>query len=203
MGVALFPHERYDGPRTISPRQHDRRGDLPLARIAPRSANGFSFRKQHPIGPYTVDFYCSRLHLAVEVDGGQHAEQRKQADDRRTQWLAEKGVTVVRYWNNDVLSNLEGVLSDLVAHIERLVQAEATSLPPPPPFTAARGDRRRTWLGRSGRCRNTASLRRGGGAGGGAPCFLPPPKEGGGVGGGARPQATQLMERADPHPLCS
>ncbi|GKQ55852.1 endonuclease domain-containing protein [Bradyrhizobium sp. Ce-3] len=91
--------------------------------------NGFSFRKQHPIGPYTVDFYCSRLHLAVEVDGGQHAEQRKQADDRRTQWLAEKGVMVVRYWNNDVLSNLEGVLSDLVAHIERLAQAEATPTP--------------------------------------------------------------------------
>ena len=91
--------------------------------------NGFSFRKQHPIGPYTVDFYCSQLRLAVEVDGGQHAEQRKQADDRRTHWLAEKGVTVVRYWNNDVLSNLEGVLSDLVTHMERLAQAEATPTP--------------------------------------------------------------------------
>lgn len=94
--------------------------------------HGFSFRKQHPIGPYTVDFYCSRLHLAVEVDGGQHAEQRKRADDRRTLWLAEKGVTVVRYWNNDVLSNLEGVLSDLVAHIERLAQAARTPTPPLP-----------------------------------------------------------------------
>jgi very-short-patch-repair endonuclease len=91
--------------------------------------NGFSFRKQHPIGPYTVDFYCSRLRLAVEVDGGQHAEQRKHADDRRTQWLAEKGVTVVRYWNNDVLSNLEGVLSDLVAHVEGLAHAAATPTP--------------------------------------------------------------------------
>ncbi|WP_426441953.1 endonuclease domain-containing protein [Bradyrhizobium genosp. P] len=88
--------------------------------------NGFSFRKQHPIGPYTLDFYCSRLRLAVEVDGGQHAEQRKQADDRRTAWLAEKGATVVRYWNNDVLSNLEGVLSDLLAHMERLSQAATT-----------------------------------------------------------------------------
>ena len=94
--------------------------------------NGLSFRKQHPIGPYTVDFYCSRLRLAIAVDGGQHAEQRKQADDRRTQWLAEKGVTVVRYWNNDVLSNLEGVLSDLLAHMERLSQAAATPTPPLP-----------------------------------------------------------------------
>jgi very-short-patch-repair endonuclease len=91
--------------------------------------NGLSFRKQYPIGPYTVDFCCSRLRLAVEVDGGQHAEQRKQADDRRTQWLAEKGVTVVRHWNNDVLSNLEGVLSDLLAHTERLSLAAATPTP--------------------------------------------------------------------------
>ena len=91
--------------------------------------NGFSFRRQHPLGLYTLDFYCSRLRLAVEVNGGQHAEERKQADDRRTQWLAEKGVTVVRYWNNEVLSNLEGVLGDLLAHTERLSQAVTTPSP--------------------------------------------------------------------------
>jgi very-short-patch-repair endonuclease len=102
--------------------------------------NGFSFRKQHPIGPYTVDFYCSRLRLAVEVDGGQHADQRKKSDDRRTRWLAEKGVTVVRYWNNDVLSNLEGVLSDLVAHTERLAQAATTPTPTLPLSGGGRTD---------------------------------------------------------------
>ncbi len=102
--------------------------------------NGLSFRKQHPIGPYTVDFYCSRLRLAVEVDGGQHAEQRKQADDRRTQWLAEKGITVVRYWNNDVLSNLEGVPSDLLGHTERLAQAVATPTPTLPLSGGGRTD---------------------------------------------------------------
>ena len=88
--------------------------------------NGFSFRRQHPIGSFTVDFYCSKLRLAVEVDGGQHAQLRKQADDRRTAWLAETGITVVRYWNNDVLSNLDGVLSDLLAHTEKLAQAAPT-----------------------------------------------------------------------------
>jgi len=102
--------------------------------------NGFSFRKQRPIGPYTVDFYCSRRDLAIEVDGGQHAEERKQADDRRTRWLAEKGVTVVRYWNNDVLSNLEGVLSDLLAHIERLAQAATTPTPTLPLSGGGRTD---------------------------------------------------------------
>jgi very-short-patch-repair endonuclease len=91
--------------------------------------NGLSFRRQHPVGPYTLDFYCPRLRLAVEVDGGQHAELRKEADDRRTQWLAEKGVTVVRYWNNDVLSNMAGVLSDLLALTERLAPAATTPSP--------------------------------------------------------------------------
>ena len=91
--------------------------------------NGLHFRRQHPIGPFIVDFYCPSLRLAVEVDGGQHAEQVKQADDRRTRWLADKGVVVVRYWNNDVLSNLEGVLSDLVRHAERRAQAEKTASP--------------------------------------------------------------------------
>ena len=89
--------------------------------------NGLHFRRQHPVGPFTLDFYCPSLRLAVEVDGGQHAEQRKQADDRRTRRLAEKGVMVVRYWNNDVLSNLEGVLSDLLRHAERLAQAATPS----------------------------------------------------------------------------
>ncbi len=102
--------------------------------------NGFSFRKQHPIGLYTVDFYCSRLRLAVEVDGGQHAEDHKQADDRRTQWLADKGVTVVRYWNNDVLSNLDGVLSDLVVHMERLSQVATTPTPTLPLSGGGRTD---------------------------------------------------------------
>jgi very-short-patch-repair endonuclease len=103
--------------------------------------NGFSFRKQYPIGRYIVDFYCSRR-LAVEVDGGQHAEQQKQSDDHRTQWLAEKGVTVVRYWNNEVLSNLDGVLSDLLAHIERLSQAATTPTPTLPLSGGGRTDRR-------------------------------------------------------------
>jgi very-short-patch-repair endonuclease len=81
--------------------------------------NGFQFRRQHPVGPFTLDFYCPTLRLAIEVDGGQHAEQRKRADERRTRRLAEKNIIVVRYWNNDVLGNLPGVLADLVAKVER------------------------------------------------------------------------------------
>jgi very-short-patch-repair endonuclease len=91
--------------------------------------NGLHFRRPHPVGPFTLDFCCPSLRIAVEVDGGQHAEQRKQADDRRTRWLAGKGVVVIRYWNNDVLSNLPGVLSDLLTHAESLAQVAATPFP--------------------------------------------------------------------------
>jgi very-short-patch-repair endonuclease len=72
-------------------------------------ALGVSFRRQHPIGPYVLDFFCERHGLAVEVDGGQHA-QRTEADAARSAWLAEHGVIVVRFWNNEVRENLDGVI---------------------------------------------------------------------------------------------
>ena len=81
--------------------------------------NGLHFRRQHPVGPFTLDFYCPSLRLAIELDGGQHAEQRKQADERRTRFLSEKSIAVIRYWNNDVFGNLQGVLADLVAVVEK------------------------------------------------------------------------------------
>ena len=75
---------------------------------------GLSFRRQHPMGRYVLDFYCSALGLAVEVDGGHHTDATFQAqDDRRTRWLNAKGVLVLRFWNNDVLGNLAGVLTEI------------------------------------------------------------------------------------------
>jgi len=87
---------------------------------------GLHFRRQHPLGPNTLDFYCPSLKLAIEVDGGQHAEQRKQADEKRTRWLADNGIGVIRYWNNDVLRNLEGVLTDLLVQIEQRLTPSPT-----------------------------------------------------------------------------
>jgi len=120
---------RFSRTRAMTARARKLRGNMTDAELRlwhslrRDQLKGLHFRKQHPVGPFTLDFYCPSLRLAVEVDGGQDAEQVKQADDRRTGWLAERGVVVVRYWNNDVLSNLDGVLSDLLAHAERLVQA--------------------------------------------------------------------------------
>jgi very-short-patch-repair endonuclease len=95
--------------------------------------NGLHFRRQHPIGPFTLDFYCRSRRLAIEVDGDQHAQQQKQADDDRADWLASKGVAVVRYWNNEVLSNLEGVLTDLSTHLES--RARSTTPSPTRPLS--------------------------------------------------------------------
>ncbi len=72
-----------------------------------RQIDGLKFRRQHPIGPYVLDFLCEERRLAVELDGGQHTAEK---DAARTAWLADHGVRVIRFWNNDVLTNLPGVV---------------------------------------------------------------------------------------------
>jgi very-short-patch-repair endonuclease len=69
-------------------------------------------RRQHPIGQYIVDFACPARKLAIELDGGQYAEQQEQ-DAARTENLARRGYRVIRFWNRDVTDNLLGVL-DLI-----------------------------------------------------------------------------------------
>ena len=70
---------------------------------------GAKFKRQGPVSPYIVDFYCEEANLIVEVDGGQHME-RIEEDEVRTQFLERRGNRVVRFTNIDVLTNLEGVL---------------------------------------------------------------------------------------------
>lgn len=72
-------------------------------------SNGIRFRRQHPVGHYIVDFICLEKRLIIEVDGGQHAENEEQ-DSKRTKWLEDEGYRVIRFWNNDVLTNMDGVL---------------------------------------------------------------------------------------------
>jgi very-short-patch-repair endonuclease len=76
-----------------------------------RNANleGASFRRQHPVGPYFVDFMCVPLRLAIELDGGQHVRQQRY-DEERTRYLEDMGIHVLRFWNDDVHKNLNGVL---------------------------------------------------------------------------------------------
>ena len=81
-------------------------------------AAGRQFRRQYPVGPYIVDFCCLADRLVVEVDGGQHA-WRAGEDGARTAWLEAHGYRVLRFWNNEVLENIEGVAEAIVAALER------------------------------------------------------------------------------------
>jgi very-short-patch-repair endonuclease len=71
-----------------------------------RQLNGFKFRKQVEIDGYVVDFICAEKRLIVEVDGGQHTPER---DARRTSYLESQGFRLIRFWNHDVLQNMDGV----------------------------------------------------------------------------------------------
>jgi len=73
-----------------------------------RRLDGFKFVRQEAIGPYIVDFACREKNLIIEVDGGQHADNAR--DVRRDAHLARECYRVMRFWNNDVLANREGVL---------------------------------------------------------------------------------------------
>jgi very-short-patch-repair endonuclease len=72
-----------------------------------RQIDGFKFRFQHSVLPYIADFACLEAMLIVEIDGGQHDEAR---DARRTAFLESEGFEILRFWNNDVLTNLDGVI---------------------------------------------------------------------------------------------
>jgi very-short-patch-repair endonuclease len=73
---------------------------------------GTHFRRQGTIGRYFVDFCCHTSRLVIEVDGASHAEARQMtADERRTEFLHAHGYRVLRFWNNDILTNIEGVMT--------------------------------------------------------------------------------------------
>jgi very-short-patch-repair endonuclease len=99
-------------------------------RLRARQLDG-KFVRQQPIGSYVVDFVCREKRLIVEVDGGQHADSAR--DAVRDRWLCEHNYRVLRFWNNDVISNMNGVLGS----IADALRAEA----PPHPVRAVGANR--------------------------------------------------------------
>jgi very-short-patch-repair endonuclease len=129
-------------PRAVRPDRARRlRGDptnaeLRWQNIRKKQLSGYRFRRQVPIGPYVTDFVCADFvcierSLVVEVDGGQHSWREAQ-DLRRTTWLEARGWRVVRFWNNEVLENLAGVLERLMIEL-----GDRGELPQPKPLPLA------------------------------------------------------------------
>jgi very-short-patch-repair endonuclease len=102
-------------------------------RLRSRQLCGFKFRRQYPIGPFITDFCCFEQRLVVELDGGQHAAQRI-ADGRRSDVLGRYGYRVLRFWDNEVMENIDGVLQRIL---------EVLNLEPSPvPSPRGRGSKR-------------------------------------------------------------
>jgi len=86
--------------------------------IRNQQIRGCKFRRQYPIGEYIVDFVCKEIKLIIEIDGGQHNKNQNIInDENRTKYLEAKGYKVIRFWNNEVDKNLEGVYSKIVSTI--------------------------------------------------------------------------------------
>jgi very-short-patch-repair endonuclease len=100
-----------------------------------RNFAGLRFARQVPIGPYVADFVCRARKLVIELDGGQHAEQAND-DAKRTAELEALGYRILRFWNNDVLTNTDSVLEAI-----RLDLKLEPSAPPPHPDPLPRGER--------------------------------------------------------------
>jgi adenine-specific DNA-methyltransferase len=83
-----------------------------------RQMAGFKFRRQHSVGPYICDFACVEAFIVVELDGSQHVEQ-SDYDFRRDSFLRSKGFRVLRFWNNDVLSQTDAILATVYEALHR------------------------------------------------------------------------------------
>lgn len=133
---------RYMRTRSMTRQARRLRGEMTDAEtklwkaLRRRQINDLQFRRQRAVGNYVLDFYCPSILLAIEIDGGQHNTAHGQAADvQRTKWLNEHGIVVLRYWNNDVLTNLAGVLEDITRSIEH----RRESTPPVRGRSAAEG----------------------------------------------------------------
>ena len=98
-------------------RLHQTRQEWALWRMLRGDKTDVKFRRQQPIGPYIADFYCSALKLVIEADGGQHSDD---ADKDRDVYMRDHGLTVLRFWNNDIDKNIDGVFAAIQSTIQKL-----------------------------------------------------------------------------------
>jgi very-short-patch-repair endonuclease len=106
-----LPTRTHDQARTL--RQSSTEAEQALwYRLRAGRLAGLKFRRQHPVPPYVVDFYCDALKLVVELDGSQHTED---VDRTRTRFLENRGMAVLRFWDNKVTQQMDAVLGAILA----------------------------------------------------------------------------------------
>ena len=100
------------------------------SKLRRKQLHGLQFCRQKPIGNFIVDFYCPKARLVIEVDGGQHYQEKGMARDAaRDGYLSGLGLEVIRFSNRDVLYNLDGVVAVIVERLERAKEREETKTP--------------------------------------------------------------------------
>jgi len=82
-----------------------------------RNKYGIKFKRQYSVGSYVLDFYSPRNKLAIEIDGSQHFEN-KEYDDERSKYLLVLGIKVIRFWNNEINVNIDGVISKILSELK-------------------------------------------------------------------------------------
>ena len=149
----LFPHHPAKLPDDIRTWAREMRSGMTDAEallwklLRNRRLAGAKFRRQHPIGRYILDFYCVEQKLCIELDGGQHGEAMAY-DQLRGQWLQGQGIQILRFWNNQMLMETEGVLEMIyqallvvsTASAGALTTAPASALTPGPSPACGRGE---------------------------------------------------------------
>jgi len=91
-----------------------------------RQIRGLKFFRQYSVENFILDCYCPKLKLAIEIDGGQHSEPENAKKDRtRTEYLTSLNIKVLRFWNNDVLENIDGVYAKIVSAVDELLLASS------------------------------------------------------------------------------
>jgi len=107
--------EGHDRPRALRRAQTDAERIL-WGYLRSRRLGGVKFRRQVSIGPFIADFCCLEKRIVIGLDGGHHAEQSDR-DSSRSKWLEQHGYRVMRFWNNDVMDNIEGVLEAVLKYL--------------------------------------------------------------------------------------
>lgn len=109
-----------------------------------RQINGYRFHRQFVIGPYIGDFVCRDLDLIIEVDGGQHNDEQ---DLKRTVYLEAAGYKVIRFWNNDILNNIDGIYNVIVRKLEEMEKERTSSGNTLTPTISLKGEGGKNWSG--------------------------------------------------------